>query len=345
MIALTSTETRMFAEAREAADAVERQFEANADIVRSLAERLRGQPPRSVVTYARGSSDHAATFAKHVIETRVGVLTSSGAPSIASVYRNAPDFRDCLALAISQSGQSPDILAAMGAAKSGGALTVALVNAEGSRLEAAVDSTVPLRAGPEQSVAATKSYIASLAAVIHLVAEWTGEQALLDELVAAPAKLRQAFECDWSPLVDCLKDVRGLYVIGRGPGLGVAQEAALKLKETCRIHAEAFSAAEVRHGPMELVGPDFPILVFRQSDESAEGVEDLARDVTKRGAPVFVAGAEVQGATALPVPEAHELIEPLLHIQALYRAANQLSVELGLDPDRPLHLRKVTETL
>ena len=345
MIALTSTDTRMFAEAREAADAVERQFEANVDIVRNLAERLRSQPPRVVVTYARGSSDHAATFAKYVIETRVGVLTSSGAPSIASVYRDAPDLRGAFALAISQSGQSPDILAAMDAAKAGGALAAALVNAERSRLEAVTDVTVPLRAGLEQSVAATKSYIASLAAVLHLTAEWTADEALRDELLAAPLKLKKAFECDWSPLVDCLKSARGLYVIARGPGLGVAQEAALKLKETCRIHAEAFSSAEVRHGPMELVGPDFPMLVFRQSDESSEGVEELALDVIARGAPVFVAGAEVHGATSLPVPEAHELIEPLLHIQALYRAANQLSVELGLDPDRPLHLRKVTETL
>jgi glucosamine--fructose-6-phosphate aminotransferase (isomerizing) len=280
-----------------------------------------------------------------VIETRVGVLTSSGAPSIASVYRDPPDFRETLALIISQSGQSPDILAAVEAANAGGALSVALVNAERSRVEAVADVTIPLRAGPEQSVAATKSYIASLAAVLHLVAHWTGDETLLDALQAAPFKLKQAFECDWSPLVKCLKEARGLYVIGRGPGLGVAQEAALKFKETCRIHAEAFSSAEVRHGPMELIGPDFPMLVFRQSDESAEGIGELARDVIARGAPVFVAGAEVEGATSLPVPDAPELIEPLLHIQALYRAANQLSVELGLDPDRPLHLRKVTETL
>ena len=345
MTKIDLTKTLMFAEAREAADVVARQLDANAELIKDLAARLRTSRPRTVVTYARGSSDHAATFAKYVIETRVGVLTSSGAPSIASVYRDPPDFRETLALTISQSGQSPDILAAVEAANAGGALSVALVNAERSRLEAAADVTVPLRAGPEQSVAATKSYIASLAAVLHLVAQWTGDETLLDALQAAPFKLRQAFECDWSPLVESLKKARGLYVIGRGPGLGVAQEAALKLKETCRIHAEAFSSAEVRHGPMELIGPDFPMLVFRQSDESAEGIGELARDVIARGAPVFVAGAEVEGATSLPVPDASELIEPLLHIQALYRAANQLSVELGLDPDRPLHLRKVTETL
>lgn len=339
------TSTLMYAEASEAADVVARQLTANEDIVAALAERLRAQQPRAVVTYARGSSDHAATFAKYVIETRAGVLTSSGAPSISSVYRDPPDLHGTFALAISQSGKSPDILAAVEAASSGGAFTAAFVNAEDSPLAEVADVAVPLRAGPERSVAATKSYIASLAAVLHLIAEWTGDPELADALRESPALLREAFRCDWTPLVDSLVSARGLYVIGRGPGLGVAQEAALKLKETCRIHAEGFSSAEVRHGPMELVGPDFPLLVFRQSDESGEGVDELVRDVLSRGAPVFVAGGEVPGATTLPVPAAHELIQPLLHIQALYRAANQLSLELGLDPDRPAHLSKVTETL
>lgn len=338
-------ETRMFAEAAEAPDAVARQLAANSDLVRGLAERLRAEPPRGVVTYARGSSDHAATFAKYVIETRAGVLTTSAAPSVSSVYGDTPDLSGMLALAISQSGRSPDILASTGRAKGAGAFTVAMVNAEGSPLGNQSDLTIPLLAGPEQSVAATKSYIASLSAVLHLVAEWTGDDELADALHAAPELLREAWHCDWSPLVGALANARGLYVIGRGPGLGIAQEAALKFKETCRIHAEAFSAAEVRHGPMALVGRDFPLLVFRQSDETGEGVDELVRDVLQHGAQVFVAGGGVDGAEILPIPSAHELIEPLLQIQALYRAANALSLLRGLDPDRPPHLKKVTETL
>jgi glucosamine--fructose-6-phosphate aminotransferase (isomerizing) len=345
MMALRADATRMFAEAAEAGDVVTRQLTENAGRVRELAARLRSEPPRGVVTYARGSSDHAATFAKYAIETRARVLTTSGAPSIASVYRDALGLRGILALAISQSGQSPDILAAVEAAKAGGAFTVGLVNAEHSLLAELTDVCVPLRAGEERSVAATKSYITSLSAVLHLVAEWTADRELAEALQAAPELLRRAWTCDWAPLVECLTNARGLYVIGRGPGLGIAQEAALKFKETSRLHAEAFSSAEVRHGPMALVGPDFPILVFRQSDESGEGVDELVRDVLDRGAPVFVAGADVGGATELPVPSAHGLIEPLLQIQALYRAANELSLARGLDPDRPLHLSKVTETL
>jgi len=331
--------TRMFAEAAESADVVARQLDANAAIVGGLAERLRAAPPRGVLTFARGSSDHAATFAKYVIETRVQVVTTSAAPSIASVYGGMPDVSGMLALAISQSGRSPDILAGLTAARSAGALTVALVNAEGSLLADAADVAVPLRAGAERSVAATKSYLAALAAILHLVAEWSGDRVLLAELKAAPDLLRAAWRCDWSPLVDCLAGARSLFVIGRGPGFGVAQEAALKLKETCRIPAEAFSAAEVRHGPMALVGPGFPLLMFRQDDETAAGIDELAADLAARGAAVFVAGRD------LPVPPAHPLIEPLLQIMALYRAANAAALVRGLDPDRPPHLTKVTETL
>jgi glucosamine--fructose-6-phosphate aminotransferase (isomerizing) len=335
----------MFAEAADAPDVVARQMQANRDIIGDLAERLRAQPPRGVATYARGSSDHAATFAKYLIETRAGVLTTSAAPSVSSVYGETPDLSGMLALAISQSGRSPDILASMSKAREAGAFAVSMVNAEDSPLAAQSDETIPLRAGPETSVAATKSYIASLSALLHLVAEWSADHELLAALQSVPDRLRQAWNSDWSPLVGALADARGLYVIGRGPGLGIAQEAALKLKETCQIHAEAFSAAEVRHGPMALVGPDFPLLVFRQSDETGEGTDDLVREVLGHGAPVFVAGGQVAGAKTLPIPAAHELVEPLLQIQALYRAANSLSLIRGLDPDRPPHLKKVTETI
>ena len=336
---MTPDATRMFAEAAESAEVVERQLAANAALIADLAQRLRDQPPRGVLTYARGSSDHAATYAKYVIETRARVLTTSAAPSIASVYGEMPDVAGMLALAVSQSGQSPDILAGLSAAGSAGALAVALVNAEESPLADAADVAIPLRAGPERSVAATKSYVAALAAILDLVAEWTGDRALRAALNGAPELLRQAWRCDWSALVECLAGARSLFVIGRGPGFGVAQEAALKLKETCRIHAEAFSAAEVRHGPMALVGPDLPLLLFRQDDETAAGIDELAADLRARGAPAFVAGRD------LPAPAAHPLIEPMLQIMALYRAANSASLARGLDPDRPPHLSKITETV
>jgi glucosamine--fructose-6-phosphate aminotransferase (isomerizing) len=342
---LTPEATLMFAEAAEAPEVVRRQLTSNAALIGNLGEKLRSKAPMGVVTFARGSSDHAATFAKYLIETRAKILTTSAAPSVTSVYVTAPQYRGTLTLTISQSGKSPDIIAATAAAKAAGAFTVALVNAQQSPLSDVCDVTIPLHAGAERSVAATKSYVASLAALVQLVADWIGDAELADALAGAPDLLARAWRCDWSPLVEALVEATGLYVIGRGPGLGIAQEAALKFKETCALHAEAFSAAEIRHGPMALVGPDFPLLVFRQSDETGAGVDELVRDVVNQGGRVFIAGGQAEGAIALPIPSAHRLIEPMIQIQAFYRAANALSVRRGLDPDRPPRLAKVTETL
>ena len=337
--------TRMFAEAAEAGAVVAAQLASNRDRVREIAQRLRAAPPRAVMTCARGSSDHAATFAKYLIETRVRVPTISAAPSVASVYGAPAQAEEMLCLAISQSGRSPDLLATVQAAKSGGATTLALVNDAGSPLARLADHVLPLGAWPETSVAATKSFIATLAAVTALVADWSEDSALTDALAGAPELLGKAWATDWSPLVERLARARGLFVVGRGLGLGVAQEAALKLKETCGLHAEAVSAAELKHGPMALVGPDFPLLVFRQSDETEGSIDAMVAEMRMRGADVLVAGDAPAGAIALPAPAAHPAIEPMLQIQAFYRAVNALSLRRGLDPDRPPLLAKVTETV
>ena len=334
----------MFHEAAQAAESVRAQLERNRIGMRDLGAKLRELRPRAVVTCARGSSDHAATFAKYVIETRVGLITASAAPSIASIYGARQDMRECLFIAISQSGRSPDLLAATEAAKDGGAIVVALVNDESSPLASMANFALGLAAGEERSVAATKSFIASLAALVHLTAEWTLDHALSVALARAPDDLERAWSLDWSTALEVLKPATNLYVIGRGVGLGVAQEAALKCKETCGLHAEGFSSAEVRHGPQALLQDDFPALVFSQDDEARAGIETLARDLVARGVEVMIAGATVPGARALPSVATHPLVEPLLLAQSFYRLANALAIARGRDPDRPPNLRKVTET-
>jgi glucosamine--fructose-6-phosphate aminotransferase (isomerizing) len=248
-------------------------------------------------------------------------------------------------LAISQSGASPDLLAAVSKAREAGALVLALVNATDSPLAQRADHVVPLCAGPETSVAATKSFIASLAAIIHLVSCWAEDRELSEEIRKAPRHLERAWGLDWSAAVEHLKSTSDLYVVGRGMGLGVAQEAALKLKETCGLHAEAVSAAELRHGPMALVRPGFPVLVFSQNDEARAGVEVLANELVARKADVMMAGSRCQGALHLASEPAHPVIEPMLIAQTFYRMANALSLARGLDPDRPPNLSKVTETV
>lgn len=335
----------MFREAQEASDVVRVQRERNRDTIRRLAERFRSSNPRAVVTLARGSSDHAATFARYLIETRAGVLTSSASPSVGSIYDAMPDLADTAVLTISQSGRSPDLLAAAEQASARGGLLVAMVNDEASPLAAMADVVIPLCAGTERSVAATKSFIASLAATIDLLGAWTRDPAIEAALSGLPSKLSVAWSLDWSAALPVLNEASAMYVVGRGHALGVVQEAALKLKETCGIHAEGFSAAEVRHGPMAVVREGFPVLLLAQDDESLEGVSALATEFAERGARVISAGVPAAPGTNLPVTDSDPLIAPILQIASFYRLVNSLALGRGLNPDRPNHLTKVTETL
>jgi glucosamine--fructose-6-phosphate aminotransferase (isomerizing) len=326
--------TRLGREAAEAPAVVRAQLGANEPVLRELAARLRAKPPRAVVTLGRGSSDHAATYARYLIETQLGVMTASAPPSIASIYDAAPAMADTLCLVISQSGRSPDLLASAEAARSAGALVVALVNDATSPLAELAEITAPLLAGPELSVAATKSYVGALSAIVQLVA-----------LAKLPDLLEEAWAQDWSAALPLLQDARNLYVLGRGVGFGVAEEAALKLKETCGLHAEAFSAAEVRHGPMALVGPSFPVLAFAQGDETRAGVEAALAAAAAQGAPTIKAGGgEQAGVLTLPTKDACPILEPIAYALSFYRLVGALALARGLDPDRPPHLTKITET-
>ncbi|ALN89119.1 glutamine-fructose-6-phosphate transaminase [Lysobacter gummosus] len=343
---LDATSTRMYAEANESGDAVARQFAANADIIDDLVERLRKQPPRFIVTCARGSSDHAATYGKYLFETQLGLVTASASPSVGSVYAIKPKLEGALFVAISQSGKSPDLLRNAEIAKAAGAHVVALVNVADSPLAQLADTVLGLHAGPEKSVAATKSYLCSLAALLQLTARWSNDAGLFNAVHALPDALREATRQDWSPLVEGLVDARNLFVLGRGLGLAAAQEAALKFKETCGLHAEAFSSAEVKHGPMAIVGPGFPVLAFAQDDGTGDSTVAVAREFRARGAPVWLAAPGISGGDALPLARSsHPAMTPLITVASFYKAVNALSVARGHNPDLPPHLNKVTETV
>ena len=342
----SAADTLMYQEAHAAAEVVERQLARNAEPLAELGRALRAKRPRFIVTCARGSSDHAAAYAKYVFETRLGRITASASPSISSIYHADLRLDGALFLTISQSGKSPDLVRSAQAAKDAGAQVLALVNVEDSPLAAVADTVIPLCAGPERSVAATKSYLASLAAILQLTACWSDSVELHAALARLPADLRAGWAMDWSPFGQTLREVANLFVVGRGYGFGAALEAALKFKETCGLHAEAFSAAEVKHGPMALVGAEFPVLFFAQDDGTLDSTLQVAEEFRARGARVLVAAPGARGPDALPMPARLPPIStPLVAVQSFYRAASALALARGYDPDVPPHLRKVTETV
>ncbi|HEY2021253.1 SIS domain-containing protein [Paraburkholderia sp.] len=313
--------------------------------VAALAAKLAEQPRHVALTVARGSSDHAASYFASLTMSRVGVPVASLPMSVATLQQAPLQVRDQLALAFSQSGQSPDLVGTMSALRAAGALTVAAVNAPASPLADACEWHLPLAAGPELSVAATKSYIAMLSISAQLVAHWQNDAELLGALSTLPDALERAGRLDWSMAVAELRGVERMIVIGRGLGLAIAQEAALKLKETSGIQAEAFSSAEVRHGPMELIDRDYPLLVFAPRGPEQAGLLQLAHDMRARGARVLLAAPDDVPEASLPlISAAHAALDPIAAILSFYVMAADLAAARGRNPDAPRHLNKVTET-
>jgi glucosamine--fructose-6-phosphate aminotransferase (isomerizing) len=251
-------------------------------------------------------------------------------------------------LVISQSGRSPDLLAMAKAAQQGGAKIISIVNDADSPAAEMADLTIPLQAGPEKSVAATKSCIASMAAGLALLADWSRDRALGDAVAELPQALRAAVASDWSALVEPFVAARSALIVGRGIGYPIAMEAALKLKETACLHAEPYSAAEVLHGPIQIVHKGFPVLLFRQRDAAGDSLDHCAARLAEAGANVFVAGAGsgAKGFTHLPVaPSAHPATELLSAMVSCYATVDRIARARGFDPDTPPLLKKVTETL
>ena len=332
-------------EIREAPEAVQAQQRALAQPLAELADRLRRRPPKVVVTCARGSSAHAATFAKHLIERYLGIPVASAAPNIASVYGGRLHLKDQLFLAISQSGGSADLIEMTASAKASGAVTVCIVNAIGSPLTAECDVVLPMNAGPELSVAATKTFIATLSALLRLAAAWIGDASLASAVERLPERLTAASDLDWSIALDVLADAASLVTIGRGPTLAIAREAALKLKETCNLHAEAFSGAEFLHGPVALVSPEYPILMFDPTDAAAKGMRQLAVNLREKGTALYTTDPAEDASGRLPVlPPDHPETDAVCLIQSFYMMVVRLAQRLGTDVDHPRHLRKVTST-
>jgi glucosamine--fructose-6-phosphate aminotransferase (isomerizing) len=335
----------MLKEARSACESVALLLQSDKERFAELGRHLRSKQLTNVLTVARGSSDHAANYCAYLIMSRLGRVVASLPMSLVTLYKSPLITRDTLTIAISQSGQSPDVVEPIRYFRDGAATTVALVNDAASPLANAAEWCMPLHAGPEISVAATKSFINSLVASARLVGHWQNDAAFLEALLTLPDDLRAACELDWSAALDVLTPARNIMVVGRGISFPVALEAGLKFKETSAIQAEAFSGAEIKHGPMALIDEGYPLLIFATRGPTQAGMLKLAQEMRERGANVLLAAPSDVAERQLTLPTAAVPdLDPILAIQSFYVMAANLSKARGLDPDKPRHLNKVTKT-
>jgi glutamine---fructose-6-phosphate transaminase (isomerizing) len=337
--------THMRQEIDEIPEATSRLLTRSAASLKAAGQALRAKDPAFLITIARGSSDHAAHFIKYAIEQQAGRAVASIGPSLASIYGKSLKLDQAAAISISQSGKSPDIVAMADSATKAGALTVALTNTLPSPLAEASAHAIDINAGPELAVAATKSFVNSIVAGLAILAEWTEDDGLRQSLDALPEKLRVATTLDWQALADELGEAESLFMLGRGPSLAIASEAALKFKETSEMHAEAYSSAEVLHGPVALVGRRFPVITFAARDAALQSVLATADGLVNKGALAFITADGAAAARRLPFVETgHALTDALALIVPFYGFVEAWSRSRGFNPDAPPALKKVTET-
>ncbi|ASY64927.1 Glucosamine-6-phosphate deaminase [isomerizing], alternative [Sinorhizobium sojae CCBAU 05684] len=338
-------QTNMRREIDEIPEAAARLLDSSAKALTAAGAALRAKDPAFLVTIARGSSDHAALFLKYAIELTAGRPVASLGPSLASIYGAELKLGGAAAIAISQSGKSPDIVAMAEAATRAGAVSIALTNTLPSPIADACSHPLDILAGPEIAVAATKSYVNSIVAGLAVLGEWTGDLGLKRAVAELPNRFAEAVKLDWQDFAAELEEAESLYVLGRGPALAIASEAALKFKETSGMHAEAYSAAEVLHGPVALVGARFPVLALAARDAAEASVAEIADGLSEKGAVVRVTSARAAKANRLPfVGTGHPITDALALILPFYGFVEAWSRSRGLDPDAPASLKKVTET-
>ena len=331
--------------ARETAEipALAERLLARTTMFATIAERIEQAKPRIIVFCGRGSSGHVGVYLRYLFEARLGLLASAAAPSVVTAYQRPPDTRGALFVVISQSGRSPDIVTATQVARKGGALTLAIVNDENSPAAVASELVLPIGAGTEHAVAATKTVVLSMIAGAQLVAALARDDDLNDGLQHLPVRLALALACDWSAWANRAADAAAVFVVGRGYGLGCVREIALKVTEILRVPALGYSAAELQHGPRASITPATPVLALRQNDQAAAAIDDLIRDLEDVGEKAFTAGGAA--GTLSWIGDGHPACDPVVMLLPAYRAIEAAARRRGFDPDNPPYLSKVTHTL
>jgi glutamine---fructose-6-phosphate transaminase (isomerizing) len=332
------------AEIAEQPEVLERVLAEEGGAIAAAAREISRRRPRYAVIAARGSSDNAARYAQHLLGRLLRMPVALATPSLHTLYHEPPRYVDGLVMGISQSGESPDIVAVVDEARRQGSVTVAVTNDPDSPLASAATHVLALHAGEERSVAATKTYTASLAVLAALVSTIAGDRARRSELQAMPEAVARQLTLDVDHAVGVVAEWERVAVIGRGADYGTAFEAALKLKELTRIVAEAASPADFLHGPIAMVGEGFPVLGIAPPGPTAAGVRELLDAVRERGGETAVIGKAREGELRLRLIAVPDWLSPLVAVVPAQLLAVGVAERLGVDVDQPFGLHKITRT-
>lgn len=341
-------DSKMYQEIHEQPEALQRILDDAWGEIKSAGHELSRNGLRSVMIAARGTSDNAGLYGKYLFEVLLGIPTALASPSAFTLYETQMNLEDVLVMGISQSGESKDVLETVRRSGELGARTLTITNDEGSSMAEVADNHFFLRAGEEESVAATKTYTASLLVLYLLTAALRGDEDPSDEAQRLPDLARKTLETEWKG-AERYRYAEHLVTTSRGYNLATAQESALKLMETNYVVAEAFSAADIQHGPMAMIGQNFPVVAIVPPGKAGPGMRELVKALDERGAEVVVVSEDEElvgkAAAGFQIPSScPEDLSPLLYMLPLQVFAHDLALLRRLDPDSPRGLSKVTET-
>jgi glucosamine--fructose-6-phosphate aminotransferase (isomerizing) len=318
------------------------------DAVVRAAATFRAAAPTQVVLLARGSSDNAAIYAQYLMQIGLHLPAALATPSVHTLYGTPVFPPGACVLAVSQSGASADLVQTLAAARQAGCLTLSITNDPASPLAAGADAHIPLLAGPERSVAATKTYTSELLALWMFTRAVGGRQPDAPELAAFGEQVLESADSACRRLAERLTGVRRLLAVGRGYGFASAREAALKLMETSYVMTQGLSAADAEHGPVAVLDPQTPLLAFASQGPGTPSMASVVAAARAAGAPVEVIGDGTLAGDSLPALLPADVppdLAPLLEILPAQLLALELAVLGGNDPDRPRGLSKVTSTV
>lgn len=324
---------------------------AQRPLIRQIADVIRQYDPRFVMIAARGTSDNAARYAQYMVGMALQWPVALATPALGTLYHADVRLEGALVIGISQSGRSPDICDVIQRARAQGALTLAITNNAESRLAQSAQYHIDIQAGPELSVAATKSYTNQLTAIALLVAALANDASLESAIDMLPALLDDVLTVPQSAIdaaADCLADAPAAMSVGRGLQYATAFEAALKIKELSGLPVEPYSSADVLHGPVTIVEQGFPVLLTSDTGATRDDMDALATRLHRQSARLIVVSNDVQHLThasvALPMPACDQRVAPIVAIATWQRVAHASASARGRDPDAPHGLTKITET-